>query len=105
MSIRKLASRSSVALALACVVLPARGAEPITNWSAPACWDPGNFPAAEGPGRGMSTESGILYSPLPFVGVSPCRIADTRGNGFTGAFGPPLLAAGSIRSFPRTAGP
>jgi hypothetical protein len=40
-------------------------------------------------------------SALHFVPVTPCRVADTRaGNGFTGAFGPPTMTAGSTRSFP-----
>jgi hypothetical protein len=37
--------------------------------------------------------------PLPLIGITPCRIADTRGNGFTGQYGAPALAAGSPRSF------
>lgn len=36
---------------------------------------------------------------LEFVGVAPCRVIDTRGNGFTGEFGPPLLSAGVPRNF------
>jgi endosialidase-like protein len=35
-----------------------------------------------------------------FVGLTPCRLVDTRGNGFSGAFGPPALAAGVPRDFP-----
>jgi endosialidase-like protein len=35
-----------------------------------------------------------------FVGLTPCRLVDTRGNGFGGAFGPPSLAAGVPRDFP-----
>ncbi len=35
-----------------------------------------------------------------FVGLTPCRLVDTRGNGFTGAFGPPALAAAVPRNFP-----
>jgi hypothetical protein len=38
-------------------------------------------------------------NPMPFIAVTPCRIADTRGNGFTGAYGPPSLAAGVSRDF------
>src|SRR5437763_13617875 len=38
--------------------------------------------------------------PYQFYAVTPCRIADTRGNGFTGASGPPSLAGGSPRNFP-----
>lgn len=36
---------------------------------------------------------------LAFVAVSPCRLVDTRGNGFTGTFGPPSLGAGAPRTF------
>jgi hypothetical protein len=35
-----------------------------------------------------------------FFAVTPCRIADTRGNGKTGAFGPPSLAGNASRVFP-----
>src|SRR5207245_4473829 len=40
---------------------------------------------------------------LAFYPLAPCRVADTRGNGFSGfsgAFGPPFLAGGASRSFP-----
>jgi hypothetical protein len=35
-----------------------------------------------------------------FVGLTPCRAVDTRGNGFGGVFGPPALGAGVPRDFP-----
>jgi Chaperone of endosialidase len=35
-----------------------------------------------------------------FVGVTPCRAVDTRGNGFAGPFGPPSLPASVPRDFP-----
>jgi hypothetical protein len=35
-----------------------------------------------------------------FVPVTPCRLADTRGNGFLDPFGPPALAAGVPRDVP-----
>jgi endosialidase-like protein len=35
-----------------------------------------------------------------FVGLTPCRLVDTRGNGFGGAFGPPALDTGVPRDFP-----
>jgi hypothetical protein len=47
-------------------------AEDIPNWSAPPTWSPAR---AEGIGI-MSTSS-----PLPFIPITPCRVADTRGNG------------------------
>lgn len=37
---------------------------------------------------------------LSFYTATPCRVADTRGFGFTGAFGPPTIAGASSRSFP-----
>ncbi len=42
--------------------------------------------------------------PSQFVRVSPCRVADTRGLGFTGAFGTPFLTGGVKRDFPIPAG-
>ncbi|HKD10473.1 MAG TPA: hypothetical protein VKE50_00285, partial [Thermoanaerobaculia bacterium] len=68
----------------------ARG-QPIAQWPAPASWSPAK---AQGVAIPMD-----LTAPLPFIGLTPCRIADTRGNGFSGAYGPPALAAGSPRSF------
>jgi hypothetical protein len=38
--------------------------------------------------------------PYNFYSVTPCRLADTRGLGFSGLSGPPALAAGSQRNFP-----
>src|SRR5687768_17226923 len=42
--------------------------------------------------------------PIAFVGITPCRLVDTRGNGFTGPFGPPSLVGqppgGAARFFP-----
>jgi hypothetical protein len=38
---------------------------------------------------------------LSFYPATPCRVADTRGNGFpAGAFGPPSMAANATRAFP-----
>ena len=41
-----------------------------------------------------------LSSNLRFIPVTPCRVLDTRGNGFTGPFGQPSLAAGNSRTIP-----
>jgi Chaperone of endosialidase len=67
--------------------------EAIQNWSAPATWSP---PRA----HGLTTLSST--SPLPFIAVTPCRVADTRGNGFGGAYGPPALVANTTRDFTLT---
>jgi hypothetical protein len=47
----------------------------------------------------VRNEAVSTLSPLPFIAIAPCRVADTRGNGFSGAYGPPSLAAGVTRSF------
>ncbi|HLJ49942.1 MAG TPA: FG-GAP-like repeat-containing protein [Bryobacteraceae bacterium] len=47
-----------------------------------------------------STVITALPAGLGFFPVTPCRIADTRsGQGFTGQFGPPSLAANQVRNF------
>lgn len=66
--------------------------EAISNWTAPATWSPHARSA------GLST-MGSATSPLPFIGLDPCRVADTRGNGFTGEFGLPALVADATRTF------
>jgi hypothetical protein len=38
--------------------------------------------------------------PIAFVAIAPCRLVDTRGNGFTGSFGPPSMITGTPRVFP-----
>ena len=77
-------------------VAVARAQEPvqeaIPNWPAPVEWSPHSL------SRGVST-MGAITSPLPFIGLTPCRVADTRGNGFTGQYGPPSLVANASRTF------
>src|SRR5262245_42972324 len=66
----------------------------IANWSAPATWAPPRSGSAGG--ARVAGES----NPLPLIAINPpCRGADTRGFGFGGAYGPPSLAGGAIRSF------
>ena len=48
----------------------------------------------------LTVSAASAAGPYQFFSVTPCRIADTRGNGFTGLSGPPALAAGSPRNFP-----
>jgi hypothetical protein len=63
----------------------------IPNWEVPATWTPlrpsGFFPMTD------------VSSALPFVAITPCRIADTRGLGFSGQAGPPALSALVARTF------
>ena len=67
--------------------------EAIPNWPAPATWSPHSA------SRGVSTMAAIT-SPLPFIGLTPCRIADTRNA--PGPYGAPALAAGAPRNFTLT---
>jgi len=51
------------------------------------------------------TQAGFVTTGLGFFPVTPCRVVDTRtGQGKTGAFGPPSLAAQSSRDIPIAAG-
>ena len=88
-------------LPLALIAQVSRDVAPLKYWPAPLYWQP---TAAE---RSMAAKpeiSGYAASePAPraqtpvhslvFVGMTPCRLVDTRGNGFTGSFGPPSLQA------------
>ena len=65
--------------------VPDRNAIP--NWPAPATWSP------SAAGGGLQTMTDISFA-IPFVAVAPCRVADTRGLGFSGQAGPPALNTG-----------
>ena len=65
--------------------VPDRNAIP--NWPAPATWAP------SAAGGGLQAMTDISFA-IPFVAVTPCRIADTRGLGFSGQAGPPALNTG-----------
>jgi hypothetical protein len=61
-------------------------------------------PSRSGPHpRGILTTQGDITNPVPFIGVTPCRIVDTRGP--AGTFGAPPLTPGMPRNFPLTSGP
>src|SRR5688500_8579637 len=64
---------------------------PLNNWTAPSTWTPAR--------SGSISVMAELSNPLPFFPIDPCRIADTRGFGFTGAYGPPALAPSGTRNF------
>jgi endosialidase-like protein len=49
---------------------------------------------------GTPVDVGAAGGESAFVGLTPCRLVDTRGNGFAGGFGPPALVAGTPRDFP-----
>ena len=84
--------------------LSAQTDDPIANWTAPPFWMPPKAEVSKSlePGIGrMAPEAveGGPAGPLAFTAITPCRIVDTRGNGFTGAYGPPSMAQGAPRDF------
>jgi len=86
---------------------------PLKNWPAPRYWMPAvppegaaeqalggksPFGAASQPRQGSVTP---LTGPLVFIGITPCRLVDTRSYmGMPAPFGAPALASYSTRSFP-----
>ena len=81
---------------------------PLKNWTAPLYWAPH---AAEAElqrgaqhGASMQPEALSIFTPpgpMSFIAMTPCRVLDTRqGQGFSGAFGPPTLAATTARQIP-----
>jgi hypothetical protein len=77
------------------------GQETIENWAAPPFWSaraPLAAPSEDGSVTPLAAEV-IPSPPLPFVATNPCRIADTRGLGFTAQAGPPALSANTLRTF------
>ena len=83
-----------------------RDIAPLKYWSAPL-----SLPLARTADL-ASSEPGVsgqaVHQPaespansLVFIGMTPCRVADTRaGFGFSGLFGPPSLVGGQVRAFP-----
>ncbi len=53
-------------------------------------------------GGGVLQAQSLVTSPMPLIGITPCRIVDTRDAGFPPGYGPPALVAGA---FPRAASP
>ena len=74
----------------------------IPTWQAPPYWSPGpkSPRVAKEPGTlGEDAVEIVPTPPLPLIGINPCRIVDTRGNGFFAQAGPPTLSAGAGRTF------
>lgn len=67
----------------------------LRNWNAPATWTP---IAATSDGR-IAPMVDLSGGPLPFFPITPCRVADTRGFGFSGVYGPPVLSPSGERTF------
>jgi len=71
--------------------LTAQPSTDVKSWPVTATtWTP---EAAPGP------ESAAVSEPLPFIGIAPCRLADTRRSDLPTGYGVPQMAAGSPRPF------
>jgi hypothetical protein len=107
-----------VALALAFTLAPVNAQQPqplnppLKNWAAPLYWapTPAEFEQQRieqhiaHPDASPSAQSAGIFSspgPMTFIAMTPCRVMDTRSSQpFTGAFGPPSLAAFTTRQVP-----
>src|SRR5215831_1472028 len=71
---------------------------PLKHWTAPPYWQ---LSESERVASGLTPRAQSPANFLVYVGMTPCRVVDTRsGQGFPGMFGPPSLAAGASRTFP-----
>jgi hypothetical protein len=83
---------------------------PLKNWPVPLYWQ---SPVAEARANAEPDAAGLAgptaqaaQRTLMFVGLTPCRMVDTRtGQGFTGAFAPPSLARQANRTLPIQSNP
>jgi hypothetical protein len=83
-----------------------RDIAPLKPWPAPLFWQPTQTESriatvAKVGALADAANDTIPANSLVFVGMTPCRVVDTRaGQGFPGAFGPPNLLGGASRTFP-----
>ena len=82
----------------AATFLHAQRPEAVPNWTAPPFWTrtatalPRNL-TKPSPAAALTRDAveALPTARLAFIGITPCRVADTRGNGFSGQYGPPQL--------------
>jgi hypothetical protein len=77
-------------------------APPLVNWAAPPYWLPATTAGLPSTGHSIPAEAALAVPgretlalpspPLPFVAITPCRLADTRAtSGFPAGYGPPSM--------------
>src|SRR6202035_4392512 len=84
-----------------------RDQAPLKNWQAPLYWQPTQaesqaIAAVPDTARNANSKDDATLTPAPlvFVGMTPCRLVDTRvGRAFTGSFGPHSLKGSASRTF------
>ena len=70
----------------------------LKHWTAAPNW---NLSESERDAAGLTPRVQDPPTSLVFVGMTPCRVVDTRsGQGLPGQFGPPSLVPGASRTFP-----
>ncbi|MBK9964154.1 MAG: tail fiber domain-containing protein [Holophagales bacterium] len=80
------------------------GTIPVRNWHAPAYWAvpiPDAGPRSARVEEPETEAAPLATSTLAFVGITPCRVADTRQPP-PGEFGQPWMPASTVRSFTLT---
>ena len=75
----------------------------VVNWAAPLYWSPGEAVQTPSETDGATVRAkatpALTTSPVPFIGITPCRIVDTRDATKPPGYGPPQLSAGGPRTF------
>jgi hypothetical protein len=116
--------RYAVAATFALALMPVYAQDPqplnppLKNWAAPLYWAPTPteaqrqrteqnetqrvaHPDVSSPAIAEAVSIFAPPGPMTFIAITPCRVMDTRASQpFTGAFGPPSLAANVSRSVP-----
>ncbi len=82
----------------------------LQNWQGPIHWSPSpaeaNQSRIEHQGQfradvAQRSATTLTTPVLDFIGITPCRLVDTRGlTGESGAFGPPRMSPSEVRTFP-----
>jgi hypothetical protein len=80
------------------------GGRGVVNWAAPLYWSPGETAQvpADSEDREMLRDKAtpaLTTSAVPLIGITPCRLVDTRDASYPPGSGPPQLSAGVPRSF------
>lgn len=88
------AGLAALILAGASQAQPVEEIDEVKNWPVTVTtWPPAAEPGLEAVQESLPTE------PLPFIGIVPCRLVDTRIVTLPAHYGPPRLSAGAARSF------
>src|SRR5690242_14430411 len=82
---------------------PALHVIPLKHWPAPLYWQPAEAEMHDSVVQrdaALVPLASLTTPPLVFVGITPCRVVDTRVSSFGASFGPPSLIGGVARTFP-----